>query len=146
MPETGRKGKHHARENRNPGTFHPLARGHKGAGRPACPPPLAQPVRHPAYIEAHFLRGATCADVLPELTAKNAAHGEYFAHFGAVVCCLRPYALTEEQANENSLLYLDRCEFRTVETGLYCDTVLPGSRTMTTCENWKIYRKEAAAL
>lgn len=108
--------------------------------------PAIPEAQRPAYIEAHFLRGATCADVLPELTAKNAAPGEYFAHSGAVVCCLRPYALTEEQANENSLLYLDRCEFRTVETGLYCDAVLPGSRTMTTCENWKIYRKEAAAL
>lgn len=38
--------------------------------------PAIPEAQRPAYIEAHFLRGASCADVLPELTAKNAALSE----------------------------------------------------------------------
>ena len=102
--------------------------------------------RRPARIESEYLRGATCADVLPELTAKNAAPGEYFAAFGSVVRVSRIYTLTEAEANASSLLYLERVELYDLRGGEYIDTVLPGSRTVSTSQNWAIYREEAAAL
>lgn len=103
--------------------------------------PAIPEAQRPAYIEAHFLRGASCADVLPELTTKNAAPGEYFTDLGFVIRCVRPYSLTEEEANENSLLYLDRCEIFALESGNYYDNVLQGSRTIATSANWKVWRE-----
>lgn len=35
--------------------------------------PAVSESQRPAYIEAHFLRGAACVEVLPELTAKEGA-------------------------------------------------------------------------
>lgn len=100
--------------------------------------------RRPAYIEAHFLAGDTCSDILPALDRDNAEPGEYYAALGSVVRVSRLYTLTDAEANAASLYYLERVELFDLLRGEYVDIVLPGSRTIDTVDGWSLYREEAA--
>ena len=70
---------------------------------------------------------------LPVLCKANAEEGAAYQFGGGVLFVKRIYRISEDYANENSLLYLDR-----VETSAG-DFALPGSDTISTSKRWKIY-------
>lgn len=75
---------------------------------------------------------------LPILCKENAEEGAAYQFGGNVLYVKRIYRISEEYANENSLLYLDRVE---TSEG---DFALPGSDTIRTSKNWKIYNAARA--
>lgn len=75
---------------------------------------------------------------LPVLCKENAEEGAAYQFGGDVLYVKRIYRISEEYANESSLLYLDR-----VETSAG-DFALPGSDTISTDKNRKIYNAARA--
>lgn len=75
---------------------------------------------------------------LPILCKENAEEGAAYQFGGDVLYVKRIYRISEEYASENSLLYLDRAE---TSVG---DFALPGSDTISTDKNWKIYNAARA--
>lgn len=75
---------------------------------------------------------------LPILCKANAEKGAAYQFGGGVLYVKRIYRISEEYANENSLLYLER-----VETSAG-DFALPGSDTVSTSKRWKIYNAAQA--
>lgn len=85
------------------------------------------------YTEGiHFVVDDDCTH-LPVLCKENAEEGAAYQFGGSILYVHRIYRIGEEYANDNSLLYLDR-----VETSIG-DFALPGSDTISTSKNWKIY-------
>lgn len=75
---------------------------------------------------------------LPILCKENAEEGAAYQFGCDVLYVNRIYRISEEYANENSLLYLER-----VETSAG-DFALPGGDTISTSKNWKIYNAARA--
>jgi hypothetical protein len=76
-------------------------------------------------------------DRLPTLTMENAKVGNYYAMGGIWMRLTNVYRITEDQANENALLYRNRFEGITRD-GETISAALPGSDTVATTQNWKI--------
>ena len=74
---------------------------------------------------------------LPTLTKENAKEGKYYATCGSWLKLTRVYRITEAEANQNALYYLDRFEGITRD-GETISAALPGSDSLATTENWKI--------
>ena len=85
------------------------------------------------YIEGiHFVVDDDSAH-LPILCKENAEAGAAYQFGGDVLYVKRIYRISEDYANANSLLYLDRAE---TSAG---DFALPGSDTISTSKRWAIY-------
>jgi hypothetical protein len=85
------------------------------------------------FIEGiHFIVDIDCSH-LPVLCKDNAEEGAAYQFGGDVLYVKRIYRISEDYANANSLLYLDR-----VETSAG-DFALPGSDTISTSKRWAIY-------
>lgn len=85
--------------------------------------------------------------VLKEFTkAANLHPGKYLFTgmnpAGEVVEITRVYRISEEYANENNLLYLERWEGRNSENILIGAAFSDGDKLATT-KNWKLYREES---
>ena len=90
------------------------------------------------YTEGiHFIVDDDCSH-LPILYKENAEEGAAYQFGGSFLYVKRIYRISEDYANENSLLYLER-----VETSAG-DFALPGSDTISTSKNWKIYNTARA--
>lgn len=73
---------------------------------------------------------------LPALTKKSAAVGRAYAWPGGWVKLTRVYCLTEQEANNNALLYLDRWE-GIDHNGMTHGAAFPDGDRLPTTENWK---------
>lgn len=74
---------------------------------------------------------------LPTLTKENAKPGRYYAHAGGWMKLTRVYRISDTEANENALYYLERFEGITRD-GQTIGGALPGGDTMATTENWNL--------
>ena len=91
----------------------------------------------PAYIERERLRGCTAGDLLPALNVETAHAGNFYAYPGGWVLLTRVYRLTEQEAAENALLFLDRWE-GIDQAGRTVGAAFPDSATVETLKNWKL--------
>lgn len=109
---------------------HPQRKGRRVAFLPGCSTTL--------FVEGiHFIVDGDYSH-LPILCKENAEEGAAYQFGGNVLYVKRIYRISEEYANENSLLYLER-----VETSAG-DFALPGGDTISTRKNWKIYNAARA--
>lgn len=74
---------------------------------------------------------------LPRLTKENAHIGDFYAFAGGYFKLTRIYRLTEQEANEKALYYLERFEGLTRD-GYTIGGAIPGSDTLTTTKGWKL--------
>ena len=74
---------------------------------------------------------------LPVLTKANAKEGKFYAHAGGWLKVTRIYRISEAEANEKALLYLDHYEGVTRD-GHAIGGALPGGDTLSTTKHWKI--------
>lgn len=74
---------------------------------------------------------------LPALTKKSAAVGHAYAWPGGWVKLTRIYRLTEQEANDNALLYLDRWE-GIDHNGMTHGAAFSDGDQLPTTENWNI--------
>lgn len=75
---------------------------------------------------------------LPILCKENAEDGAAYQFGGDYLIVNRIYRISEEHANENGLLYIER-----VDTTLG-DFALPDGDTISTSKGWKIHQSEQA--
>lgn len=94
---------------------------------------VAKNKARPEYAQAR----KKVMDNLPRLTKKNATPGQIYAFGGGWMRLTRVYRVSEQEANENALYYLDRYEAITSD-GHTTGGALTGSDTMPATENWKL--------
>lgn len=81
---------------------------------------------------------AACKELftnLPGLTKENARVGAFYSFGGECFQLTRLYRLTEQEANQKALLYLDRYEGITRD-GHTIGGAIPGSSTISSSKNW----------
>nr|DAI48781.1 MAG TPA: hypothetical protein [Caudoviricetes sp.] len=91
----------------------------------------------PAYIERERLRGCTVGDLLPALSIETAHAGNFYAYPGGWVLLSRVYRLTEQEAAENALLFLDRWE-GIDQAGRTVGAAFSDGATVETSKNWQL--------
>ncbi|WP_143382707.1 MULTISPECIES: hypothetical protein [unclassified Flavonifractor] len=92
--------------------------------------------RNKATAEYQAARKEMLSD-LPELTKESARVGRLYSWPGGWIRLTRVYRLTEQEANENALLYLDRWE-GVDHTGMTHGAAFHDGDTLKTTKNWKI--------
>lgn len=76
-------------------------------------------------------------DNLPTLTKKNAREGNTYAWTGGWLKLTRVYRLTEQEANDKALLYLDRWE-GVDHNGTFHGAAFSDGDQISTTKNWKL--------
>ena len=74
---------------------------------------------------------------LPPLTKKNARKGKAHACSGGWIKLTRVYRLTEQEANEKALLFLDRWE-GVDHNGMFQGGAFHDGDKLSTTKNWKL--------
>ena len=75
---------------------------------------------------------------LPTLTKENASVGMAYSFPGGWVKLTRVYRLTEQEANDNALLYLDRWE-GIDHNGITHGAAFSDGDQLPTTANWKLF-------
>lgn len=76
-------------------------------------------------------------DELPTLTKENARKCQAYAWPGGLLKLTRVYRITEQEANDNSLLYLDRWE-GVDHNGVFQGAAFHDGDQISTTKNWKL--------
>lgn len=74
---------------------------------------------------------------LPALVKENAREGGIYAWNGGWIRLTQVYRISEEEANDHALLYLDRFE-GVDDKGMTHGGALPGSDEVKSTRNWKL--------
>lgn len=102
---------------------------------------LTEAIKANKATEAYQKARRKMLDDLPVLSYKNAYPGRFYAFPGGWMRLMRTYRLTEAEANEHSLLYLNRWE-GIDHKGEHHNGAFGDGEKIPSSKGWAIYREE----